>query len=108
MKSLYLGLLCVVLFAVDAQAQQCRSYPRMAGGQEVGPIRAEDGAMWYANASGNRIMRMDESFQGTPFVPVNGTSGGLSGIAFDGIGNVWYSKTTGGFGRSCAARGDAG
>jgi len=95
MKSVHVGLLAAALFATGAQAQQCRSYPRMSGGQEVGPIRAPDGAMWYANASGNRIMRMDENFQETPFVPVNGVTEGLSGIAFDGIGNVWYSKASG-------------
>src|SRR5688572_21453159 len=96
MKSVHVGLLgAVALFAFDAQAQQCRSYPRMSGGQEVGLVRAPDGAMWYANGSGNRIMRMDENFQETAFVPVNATTDGLSGIAIDGVGNVWYSKASG-------------
>ena len=95
MKSVHLGVLAVALLASGAQAQQCKSYPRMQGGQEVGPLRAPDGAMWYANISGNRIVRMDDNFKETPFVPVNGSTGGLSGIAFDDSGNVWYSKAHG-------------
>lgn len=95
MKSVHLGVLAAALLASGAQAQQCKSYPRMQGGQEVGPLRAPDGAMWYANISGNRIVRMDDNFKETPFVPVNGSTGGLSGIAFDDSGNVWYSKAHG-------------
>src|SRR3982751_5256123 len=83
MKSVHLGALAVALLASGAQAQQCKSYPRMAGGEEGGPIRAPDGVMWYANPSGNRIMRMDENFRETALVPVNAGTAGLSGIAFD-------------------------
>jgi virginiamycin B lyase len=107
MKPVHLGLLAVVLLASTAQAQQCRSYPRMTGGgQEIGPVRAPDGAMWYLNSGGNRLVRMDENFQETPFVPVNGTSKGLSGMAFDGVGNVWYSKSSGSVGKFPMAGGE--
>jgi virginiamycin B lyase len=51
--------------------------------------------MWYAAANMNRIGRMDQKFQETTFVPVTGSTGGLSGLAFDDAGNVWFSKSGG-------------
>lgn len=97
MKRILFGtcLLGATLLATVAQAQECKSYPREVRGQDVGLRRAADGSMWYAASSVNRIGRMDQNFQETAFVPVNGSTGGLSGLVFDEAGNVWFSKTTG-------------
>ena len=97
MKSVHIGawMLGAALLAAGAQAQQCKSYPRQVHGADVGLRRAPDGSMWYAAASKNRIARMDEKFQETPFVPVDGSTHGLSGLVLDKAGNIWFSKTTG-------------
>lgn len=97
MKSVWLGFLALGALSVTAVAQvpQCKSYPRSAHGEDIGLLRASDGSMWFAAASVNRIVRVDDKFQETPFVPVSGSTKGLSGLAFDTDGNVWFSKSTG-------------
>lgn len=87
---------CLSLDAVQAQApQSCKRVPRLAsGGGDVAIRRADDGSLWYAVANANRIVRIDPKGVETPFVPVDGSTKGLSGLTLDGNGNVWFSKNT--------------
>ena len=76
--------------------QSCKRLPRMASGGDVAIRRAEDGSLWYASSGPNRIVKVDPKGVETPFVPVDGSTTGLSGLVLDGKGNVWFSKNRGG------------
>jgi streptogramin lyase len=101
MKEFKLAALAAMAFgfaqSAGAQAppQACKQVPRMTSGQDVALVFAGDGALWYASQSANRIVRMDLKGGETPFVPVDGSTSGLSGMVLDGKGNVWFSKRGG-------------
>lgn len=98
MKELKLAALAAVAFACAQPAgaqtppQACKYATRTASGQDVAIVVADDGALWYASQSANRIVRIDPKGGETPFVPVDGSTNGLSGLVLDGKGNVWFSK----------------
>lgn len=90
-----LGAFATVLLTIPVHAAECKAYPRMASGQDAALRRAADGSMWYASLNDNRIVRVDEKFQETPFVPVDGSTNGLTGLVLDDSGNVWFAKSGG-------------
>ena len=98
MKKLELAALAALAFALARSAvaqtppQACKVLNRMTSGQDVALLIGGDGALWYASQSANRIVRMDLKEGETPFVPVDGSTNGLSGLVLDGKGNVWFSK----------------
>jgi virginiamycin B lyase len=98
MKELKVAALAVMAFAcapsagAQSASQSCKYANRMTSGQDVAIIVARDGAIWYASQQANRIVRMDVKGGETPFVPVDGSRSGLSGMVLDGKGNVWFSK----------------
>jgi virginiamycin B lyase len=104
MKELKVAALAAMAFAFAQSAgaqtppQACKSTNRMTSGQDVGIVVAGDGSIWYATQSANRIVRIDPKGEETPFVPVDGSTKGLSGMLLDGKGNVWFSKRGGGAG----------
>lgn len=89
---------CLSLDVAQAETpQSCKRLPRMAAaGGDVAIRRADDGSLWYAASNANRIVRIDPKGVETPFVPVDGATGGLSGLALDGKGNVWFTKNSAG------------
>jgi len=101
MKELRMAALAALAFACVHSAgaqtppQACKYATRMASGQDVGIVIASDGGIWYASQNANRIVRMDPKGGETPFVPVDGSTNGLSGLVLDGKGNVWFSKRGG-------------
>jgi virginiamycin B lyase len=100
---------CWSLSVAQAQAptQTCKRLPRMASGGDVAIRRADDGSLWYASSGPNRIVKVDAQGLETPFVPVDGSTSGLSGLVLDGKGNVWFSKNRAGvIGRFPAAGGE--
>lgn len=104
MKELTMAALAAMAFACAQSAgaqtppQACKYATRMTSGQDVAVVVASDGSIWYASQSANRIVRMDPKGGETPFVPVDGSTKGLSGMLLDGKGNVWFSKRGGGVG----------
>jgi streptogramin lyase/thiol-disulfide isomerase/thioredoxin len=104
MKDLKMAALAAIAFAfaqfaaAQTPPQSCKYATRVAHGQDVAIVRASDGSLWYASQSANRIVRVDPKGVETPFVPVDGSTKGLSGMVLDGKGNVWFSKRGGGTG----------
>jgi virginiamycin B lyase len=98
MKELKLAALAAMAFACVQPAgaqtppQACKYANRMTSGQDVALVVAGDGGLWYASQSANRIVRLDPKGGETPFVPVDGSTDGLSGMVLDGKGNVWFAK----------------
>ena len=93
-----LAFACVHSAGAQSPPQACKYATRMTSGQDVALVVAGDGTIWYASQNTNRIVRMDPKGGETPFVPVDGSTKGLSGMVLDGKGNVWFSKRGGGVG----------
>jgi virginiamycin B lyase len=93
-----LAFACAQSAAAQTTPQSCKYANRMASGQDVALVVAGDGALWYASQNANRIVRVDPKGSETPFIPVDGSTKGLSGMLLDGKGNVWFSKRGGGVG----------
>ncbi len=93
-----LAFACMHSAGAQTPPQACKYATRMTSGQDVALVVAGDGAIWYASQNANRIVRMDPKGGETPFVPVDGSTKGLSGMVLDGKGNVWFSKRGGGVG----------
>jgi virginiamycin B lyase len=87
-----LAFACAQSAGAQTAPQACKYATRMASGQDVALVIAGDGAIWYASQSANRIVRIDPKGGETPFVPVDGSTNGLSGMVLDGKGNVWFAK----------------
>ena len=87
-----IGSLSLSIAQAQTPPQSCKRLPRMASGGDVAIRRADDGSLWYASSNANRIVKVDAKGVETPFVPVDGSTSGLSGLVLDGKGNVWFSK----------------
>jgi virginiamycin B lyase len=70
----------------------CRSLPRDGIAGDAATAALRDGTVWYANRSGNRLMRINPDRSLTPFVPTDGATSGLSAIVAGSDGTIWYAK----------------
>lgn len=72
----------------------CRAFERPGANLDAATHARPDGAVWYADRSGNRIVRLGPDRARTPFVPTDAATVRLAGLAFGPDGNVWYVKDT--------------
>jgi len=94
--SLALVTAVLVMDSVAAATPICNTFTRGGGPSDPAIVTAPDGTVWYANISGNRLMRVGPDRRETPVIPVDAQTGRLSGLAFGPDGNLWYTKDTSG------------
>lgn len=72
-------------------APVCRALPRTGTRDDVA-IVAPDGALWFGDRRGNRLVRVAGDGAQRSVVPVNGTTTAISGLAFGPDGSLWFTK----------------
>ncbi len=90
-----LGIASVDRQAAFAQAQpEYRCAPFTLETHSTWPllVAAKDGAVWYVDRNGNRLIRVGRDRTSRPIVPVDAATVSLTGLTAAPDGAIWYSK----------------
>jgi virginiamycin B lyase len=82
---------------VEAQAQSdyvCRGFAVPTDVSGMPMATTNDGVVWYVAKNSNRLIRVEKDHSFSAVVPVDGSTGQVTGMTLAPDGAIWYSKNT--------------